>query len=194
MLGAFRIPVGYLMTDHPYLAEAELYAALDGLQRREFLKWVQVKPDIDFCVLNYIKYNPVQNPTMGLGVRREFASLTDSFSFRRELACGLLTYGKYLDSDFIQNLTSLAKDGDFPALPLELGSVENSAKTADLSKPLEKPQDSPSKHLANGINTPDAARKYPIDTSDADEKYPIERVSIPVTENDSQEREREVVC
>lgn len=192
MLGAFRIPVGYLMTDHPYLAEAELYAALDGLQRREFLKWVQVKRDIDFCVLNYIKYNPVQNPKMGLGVRREFASLTDSFSFRRELACGLLTYGKYLDPDFIQNLTSLAQDGNFPALPLELGSVEKPAKTADSSKPLAKPQNSESEPLAKGINTPAAARKYPIDTSDTDEKYPIDRVSIPVPENGSQEREREV--
>ena len=109
MLGAFRLPDGYITEDLKWNNEAvrksfnEL-SDINFLTRNEENGWVVIH--------SFLKWNPVQNPKQGIGIHKLFDQVPVRSKIYIPLANALLTYGKYLGEDFLNRLQTIKNSNE----------------------------------------------------------------------------------
>lgn len=139
-LGAYFLPKGYIQADLGWSSET-VSKQFNKLFEIDFAKYDETAE----CVFlpNFLRWNPIRNPNVGINVERCFREIPKTVNFYRELAVSLLTVSKQFQNNFkivletvlntypilsypiltnpIINVPLLeiggANNGDFPTLP-----------------------------------------------------------------------------
>lgn len=107
MLGCFRLPDGYIAEDLQWDNQNtknsfQQLSKIDFLTRDLSSSWVVVH--------HFLKWNPIQNPRQGVGVKKLFDIIPTQSMVFKPLLNSLLMYGKYLDKEFVDRLQTLQKN------------------------------------------------------------------------------------
>lgn len=113
MIGCLRLPDGYITEDLLWSAETVRYSfqqlsEINFLIRDDFNHWL--------IIHDFLKWNPIQNPRQGIGVQKIFNSVPVSSKVFKPLIKSLLTHGKYLSEEFINQLKAIANPCETRAL------------------------------------------------------------------------------
>lgn len=109
MLGCFRIPDGYITEDLKWEIKNSKncfnqLSNIDFLTRDIQSSWIVVH--------QFLKWNPIQNPRQGVGIQKLFDAVPTQSAVFKPLVNGLLTYGKYLDKEFLDRLQTLKQKSE----------------------------------------------------------------------------------
>ena len=106
MLGCFRLPDGYITEDLKW----EIKNSKNSFHQLSEINFLTRDIHSSWVVIHhFLKWNPIQNPRQGVGVQKLFEIVPAQSTVFKPLINGLLTYGKYLDKDFINRLQTLEK-------------------------------------------------------------------------------------
>lgn len=105
MIGCFRLPDGYITEDLNWSVPTvknrfQELININFLTRDNANNWL--------ILHEYLKQNPVQNPKQGIGIQKLFNSVPGDSTVIKPLVKGLITYGRYLDGDFLSRLKALS--------------------------------------------------------------------------------------
>ena len=109
MIGALRLPDGYIIEDLRWNTQTvkkafQELSQIQFLTRDESQGWLVIH--------NFLKWNPIQNPKQGVGVLKLFDFVPTQSTVFKPLINALLTYGKYLNKEFLGHLHELANSLD----------------------------------------------------------------------------------
>lgn len=135
MLGCFRLPEGYIKEDLGWSTDTvnetfQELSEIDFLTRDHKSSWIVIH--------QFLKWNPIQNPRQGVGIRKLFDLVNPSSTVYKPLVNSLLMFGKYLDKGFLDGLDTLKN------------SVETLSEDCAADKDQEQDQDQDSdnkKHI-----------------------------------------------
>lgn len=103
MLGCLRLPDGYITEDLGW-SNQTVKLAFQQLTEMQFLTR---DPQLFWLVVHdFLKWNPIQNPRQGIGIRKIFNSVPSQSTVLKPLVNGLLIYGKYFEKGFLDDLNS----------------------------------------------------------------------------------------
>lgn len=103
MLGCFRLPDVYvtedLQWDMPTVKKSfDELINIKFINRDGLLYWLVVN--------DYLKSNKIQNSKQGICIQKLFSAVPEQSTIIEPLAVALLTYGRYLHRDFVEQLQS----------------------------------------------------------------------------------------
>src|SRR5579872_1732537 len=106
MLGCFRLPDVYIAEDLQWDNQNtknsfQQLSKIDFLTRDLSTSWVVVH--------HFLKWNPIQNPRQGVGVKKLFDMVPTQSMVFKPLLNSLLMHGKYLSEEFIDRLQTMQK-------------------------------------------------------------------------------------
>lgn len=144
MIGSFRLPDGYIIEDLRWNVQT-VKKAFNDLHKIKFLTRDECQGWL--VVHHFLKWNPIQNPKQGVCVIKLFDVVPKQSTVFKPLLNALLTYGKYLDKEFVDRLYELEDGLD------TLSEIH----TADKEQNQDKDQDKDKIYMSGSItHTPDS--------------------------------------
>ncbi len=103
MIGCYRLPTGYIVEDLHW-DQAQVNKLFQELIATKFL----IREENSWLIIHeFLKWNPIQNPRQGVGVRKLFSTIPPQSTVAIGLTNSLLVYGKYLEKEFVDQLMQL---------------------------------------------------------------------------------------
>jgi len=112
MLGCVRLPDGYITEDLNWSMQ-DVKKAFHKLSHINFL--TRDEKSCWLVVHDFLKWNPIQNPRQGIGIRKLFDLVPSQSIVIKPLIKGLITHGKYLPEGFLNELQNVENGLDTPA-------------------------------------------------------------------------------
>ena len=148
MLGCFRLPDGYITEDLKW-NDSDVQIAFSQLFEIDFL--IRDSSSSWLAIHHFLKWNPIQNPRQGIGIQKLFEFVPKKSMVMKPLINGLLTYGKFLNKEFIDRLHTLQKNSET--------LFEDCVADKEQDQDKDKDQEQEKKHIVELRNSQDQLLK-----------------------------------